>query len=288
MEKEKQGYGYIYKTTNLVNGKYYIGQHKHNSQDGTYLGSGVILESAIKKYGRYNFKLEILEECYSLKELNEKEIYYIKKYNAMDDPNSYNIEIGGRIGAVAESTRKKISKANTGERNGMYGVALVFTEETKRKMSLSSRGRKIIHKNDINKRIKEEELEKYLNDGWVLGWSDKTKDTYQKVFQTPKEIRIINKKRIHNKIMTLKHAIKGGIKKGTALGPNKNKGHKWIYKEEVRKTVPFEEIEKWLNEGWILGTPESHKNKMKKACQERERQGRGNHKRKYENNNMGS
>ena len=56
-------YGYIYKTTNLINGKIYVGQHKcsKNSIDESYIGSGIYLKHAIEYYGKNNFKCEILE-----------------------------------------------------------------------------------------------------------------------------------------------------------------------------------------------------------------------------------
>ena len=60
----------IYKTTNLVNGKIYIGQDKYNSP--VYLGSGKILHLAFQKYGIENFNKETLEECESVQELNER------------------------------------------------------------------------------------------------------------------------------------------------------------------------------------------------------------------------
>lgn len=68
-------FGYIYLTENLINSKKYIGQHKNNSFNPSYLGSGTILKQAINKYGKENFKVEVLEECNSKEELNEKEIY---------------------------------------------------------------------------------------------------------------------------------------------------------------------------------------------------------------------
>jgi len=66
---------HVYKTTNLINNKIYIGQEKGN--DINYLGSGKILKLAIKKYGVENFKKEILQTCTNQKELNESEIYWI-------------------------------------------------------------------------------------------------------------------------------------------------------------------------------------------------------------------
>ena len=78
----------IYKTTNLLNGKSYVGQQSTN--DEMYLGSGKILKLAIKKYGVENFKKEIIEECLTREELNKREIYWIKKLNP-----DYNLHPGG-------------------------------------------------------------------------------------------------------------------------------------------------------------------------------------------------
>lgn len=64
-------YGYIYKTTNLINNKIYIGKHKSNLFDINYYGSGKIIRRALNKYGKDSFKLELLEECGSLEELSE-------------------------------------------------------------------------------------------------------------------------------------------------------------------------------------------------------------------------
>jgi hypothetical protein len=63
----------IYKTTNLINGKIYIGKDSKNNSK--YLGSGLLLKRAILKYGKENFKKEILEECSSIEELNQREIF---------------------------------------------------------------------------------------------------------------------------------------------------------------------------------------------------------------------
>lgn len=96
--------GVIYKITNLINNKIYIGQtvvsepvrwqqhifyaYNDPTQDC------VLLCNAIKKYGRENFKREILERV-SNEQLNEREIYYIELYNSTDRKKGYNIEIGG-------------------------------------------------------------------------------------------------------------------------------------------------------------------------------------------------
>jgi hypothetical protein len=58
---EQNYIGYIYITTNLINNKKYIGQHKSKSFDLNYLGSGKLIVEAIKKYGKDNFKTEVIE-----------------------------------------------------------------------------------------------------------------------------------------------------------------------------------------------------------------------------------
>ena len=90
--------GYIYKTTNLKNGKIYIGQHiAKKFEPNRYIGSGVLLQQAIARYGIDAFKCELLCECFSADELNEREQYYIKLYNTQDRSIGYNIAAGGEV-----------------------------------------------------------------------------------------------------------------------------------------------------------------------------------------------
>lgn len=89
-------YYYIYKSTNLINNKYYIGRHASNSKiDPNYYGSGRGILSAIKKYGKENFKIEIIEYAASAEELWILEEKYVNE-EVVKDPNSYNIGIGGK------------------------------------------------------------------------------------------------------------------------------------------------------------------------------------------------
>ena len=89
-------YGYIYKTTNLTNNKIYIGQKKSNIfLEEKYLGSGKRLKQAIKKYGKENFKVELLDYADSYEDINNKEAYYINYYNSQDPNIGYNLVPGG-------------------------------------------------------------------------------------------------------------------------------------------------------------------------------------------------
>ena len=115
----------IYKTTNLLNGRFYIGKDVKNNPN--YFGSGVILKLAIKKYGKENFIKEILCECGTKYDLLEMEKYYILKYDSVNHDKGYNITNGGEGGDTftnsinKEERRKNLSFACYGKKNGMYG-----------------------------------------------------------------------------------------------------------------------------------------------------------------------
>jgi group I intron endonuclease len=101
----------IYKTTNTINGKFYIGQDSNNNPK--YLGSGILLNKAIEKYGREYFIKEVLEVCSTKGQLNEREKYWIHELNAKE--LGYNLADGGFGGnTYTEETRERVSKLLTG------------------------------------------------------------------------------------------------------------------------------------------------------------------------------
>ena len=87
----------IYKTTNKITGLIYVGKESRPSKK--YYGSGNLIIIAIKEFGIENFEKEILEECYSKEELNEREKYWIKFHGCLF-PYGYNIVPGGQCGDV--------------------------------------------------------------------------------------------------------------------------------------------------------------------------------------------
>ena len=88
---------YIYKITNNINNKYYIGRRRTNKNPSVdkYLGSGVLIKRAVKCHGKENFKKIVLCECANFEELLSAESYYVNQ-SVVDDPLSYNIDLGGR------------------------------------------------------------------------------------------------------------------------------------------------------------------------------------------------
>jgi group I intron endonuclease len=130
---------FIYKTTNNINKKEYIGQHISSNSDNSYLGSGLILKRAIEKYGKKNFSKVNLEECFSFEELNNREIFWIKKLNTIV-PNGYNIREGGNNSPMSESSRKKLIVSQkgkwAGEKNPNFGGKITGTPEMRNKLSI--------------------------------------------------------------------------------------------------------------------------------------------------------
>lgn len=111
MTEDKNYYGFVYITTNNINGKKYIGQKSYKQKNWeTYLGSGVILNKSIKKYGKENFSREIIEECETKEELDQCEMYWISYYDAVSSEDFYNIASGGEGGnTIAGYSEEQLS-----------------------------------------------------------------------------------------------------------------------------------------------------------------------------------
>jgi Mor family transcriptional regulator len=112
---------YVYETTNLINGKKYIGVSVTKENSNNYLGSGILLKRAIKKYGVDSFNKKILKEFENEKDARDYERFLIQKLNAIDDENYYNLVAGGYGGGVkkhpvSEETKNKISKSHKGKK----------------------------------------------------------------------------------------------------------------------------------------------------------------------------
>lgn len=133
---------FIYEVTNLINNKKYRGFHKTNNIEDSYLGSGPAIKNAIKKYGKENFKREILEYCNSFEELLVREEFFVNE-EWVKRNDTYNMRIGGkqsigRLTGLTEESKKKISetlksKYASGEVKGTKGSKR--TNEQKQKMS---------------------------------------------------------------------------------------------------------------------------------------------------------
>lgn len=126
----------IYKITNKINSKIYIGQTIRSVESRwkshcSVSSECVYLSNAIKKYGKDNFEISILMQCVSKEELNENEKNFIKSLGSMF-PNGYNLREGGSDGIFSDETRDKMSKSHIGNKSSL---GYRQTSETKEKKS---------------------------------------------------------------------------------------------------------------------------------------------------------
>jgi hypothetical protein len=107
---EVKKYHFIYKTTNLLNDKYYVGMHSTSNMKDGYLGSGKRLRYSIRKYGVEHFKLDILEWFDSREALVEREIQLVNE-DLLKDEMCLNLRIGGIGGFISKENQYKRSVA---------------------------------------------------------------------------------------------------------------------------------------------------------------------------------
>ncbi|MDS7057079.1 NUMOD3 domain-containing DNA-binding protein [Klebsiella pneumoniae] len=140
-------YGIIYKATNLINGKIYIGQttlelkerkrgHIYDASIRKYIS---VFHRAIRKYGEDNFKWEVIDKASNSDELNQKETHWIDFFNTYldnDNSNGYNMTTGGGNYQRSEETKEKMRNNHAdmkGENHPFYGKN--HSDKTKQKMS---------------------------------------------------------------------------------------------------------------------------------------------------------
>lgn len=227
-------YGYIYKTTNLINGKIYIGKHKASEFNPNYKGSGTAyLSNAFKKYGWENFKVEFLIPCFSLEELNTEERFLIEWFNSRDRSIGYNRAEGGDGGVLSGEDNPFYGKHHSDAAKQMIREAQTKcwnSEDYRAKMHNSrlgnqnSRGLIWIYSDTETRRVDPNELEDYLAEGWILGLSPE-------------------------------HRFKIG---DSSKGNTNNTGKIRIHNGSQGKMVDRAQLEEYLSEGWELGqSPDS-------------------------------
>ena len=139
----------IYKITNNINSKIYIGQTTKTLKERieTYFKeyrwskNPRPIIASMRKYDFNNFNFEIIEDnIQNQKELNEKERYYITEiYHSLVYENGYNVELGGNgKGKHSKETKKKISEAQQGKLNHMYGKTGELNKTSKKVLELTT------------------------------------------------------------------------------------------------------------------------------------------------------
>ena len=130
----------IYKITNNLNGKIYIGKHITENIDDGYMGSGTVIKKAIRKYGVENFTKEILFDVYGEDLMNFLEEAIVDEaFVARED--TYNLKTGGDGGSHGEEVRRRISETEKGRIPWNKGKTGIFSEEARRKISEANKGK---------------------------------------------------------------------------------------------------------------------------------------------------
>jgi len=109
VSKEEKKYHIIYKTTCLINKKYYIGMHSTDNLEDGYMGSGKALIFSIKRYGKENHRVEILEIVENRELLGERE-KAIVTLNKVRNSNCKKLKVGGNGGFIKKNRKKKKKK----------------------------------------------------------------------------------------------------------------------------------------------------------------------------------
>lgn len=215
-------YGYIYKTTNLINNKIYIGQHKSDIFDITYYGSGKLLKNSINKYGLDNFKCEILKECFNKDELDYYEIFFIKQFNSTNKEVGYNITTGGygcRGYIFSKEDREKIGSKS--RENNLKRDKTIYDKVSKKHI-----GKKMMNNGKEQHWINQENIEEMKNLGWTIGSCKRRNRDYSG-------------------------------KNNTMYGKSAVKDRKWIHRyidgNLERLYVNKDVVDKYIKLGWKLG-----------------------------------
>ena len=231
----------IYKVTNLINNKIYIGQDSKNKQN--YFGSGKIIKKAINKYGIENFKKEILEICSNVDELNQAEKYWIEKLNSTNPDIGYNISFGGQSGWMlglrhSDETKKSYSINRVGkligDKNGMYGKT--HSSESKKKMSRPKSGKDNgmygkKHSDETKKKISEN-LKGEKNPFYGKKHSDETKNKMSEIAKkrngSPTSKKVLVGDQIFNSASDAAKFFKISVGTASYRCRNKIKGWSWL------------------------------------------------------------
>ena len=132
----------IYKVTNKINGKIYIGKHQTENPNDGYFGSGKFIKSAIRKYGKENFIKEVLFIFETELEMNEKEKELITE-EFVSRKDTYNAGVGGEGGPHFKG---KTHSTDSIEKMTKNRKDFTYSEEARRKISESNKRRVLSEK----------------------------------------------------------------------------------------------------------------------------------------------
>lgn len=224
-------YYLIYQITNKLNGMIYIGKHKTSNIDDGYMGSGVRITRAIKKYGVENFEKTILFECASEEEMNTKEAEIVNaEFISRDDV--YNINLGGS-GSWYFSNQ---NPNNYGNSQYMKNKTPEEIASIRRKCALAAKA----HYENLSEFEKEQYIinSRLINQRWLAEHPD-----YFKGERNPMYGKTHSEKT--RKRLSETHTGSQNSQYGTC----------WIYSDNKKQSIKIQktELQAYLNKGWSKG-----------------------------------
>ena len=249
-------YHIIYKTTNLINQKFYIGAHSTNDIDDGYMGSGFNLSAAIKKYGKQNFIREILHTFDNPSLMFDKEKEIVTPL-FLSKPDVYNIVEGGYGGSNKgakglkhmhhPTTKERIAvDSNAIEKMTIEGFVLG-------RGSSSTTNRVWIYKSSEKKMVDPVDIDSYLSDGWLKGLPKSPTKNKVWIFNTnSKEYSLCAISELSCRLE------QGWIKKKWSP---RSKGSIFVNNGILSKRVEEFEISDYLASGWVKGRMKTNRDK---------------------------
>lgn len=215
-------YYIIYKITNVVNNKIYIGKHKTLDLNDNYMGSGKYLKRAIKKYGIENFKKEVLHYCNSDEDMIAKEREIVNE-EFLSRTDIYNLKIGGEGG-------------------------FDYINKSEKKLEYVRKGRTEANKKDAHIKAAQKRKEQMALYGCPLG-------NYLGSFKTDKELQKLGHKFANTPSAKDKRKETYKEIKHQQGETNSQYGTCWIYNLKLKQTmlVKKESLKEYENLGWNLG-----------------------------------
>jgi hypothetical protein len=169
MPRKEKKYHFIYKTTNVLSGKYYLGMHSTDNLNDGYMGSGKRLRYSINKYGKDNHKVEILEFVESREDLKIRE-EEIVNLNEIAKVECMNLVVGGQGGFISLSACTKggniactVSHKITWGRDREKNLKRI-SEEAKNRAKDPTHKAKLLHNLSLRPKQHSEETKKKMSD----------------------------------------------------------------------------------------------------------------------------
>ena len=215
MPRKQKKYHFIYRTTNLLNEKFYVGMHSTDNLEDGYVGSGKRLGYSVRKYGLENHKFEILEFLPSREELKKREAEVVNE-EMLKHPLCMNLKFGGE------------------------GGGRIWNDDHSK--SFHSAGAKVANK------IRSDRFNKKLeDDNFKSEWINKCCQT--------KFEKTGSRNGWKGKHQSESHRQKIGERNSVLQSGSKNSqfGTCWINNGAEAKKIKNDELQSWLEKGWLKG-----------------------------------